>query len=56
MTRTIAASEHRDIDSVVLPEMPYLVMWGMVLNMIMSILVAFVTGIFCRNEKKQLYE
>lgn len=56
MTRTIAASEHRDIDSVVLPEMPYLVMWGMVLNMVMSILVAFITGIICRNEKKQLHE
>ena len=56
MTRSIARSENIDIDKVVLPEMPYLVAWGMVLNMIMGILVAFITGVICRNEKKQLYE
>ncbi|MDO5760851.1 MAG: DUF4199 domain-containing protein [Bacteroidota bacterium] len=50
MTRSIAEGG----DKVELPEMIYLVFWGMMANIIMGILVAFITGIICRNEKSEL--
>ncbi len=56
MTRAIAQSEGKDINDVVVPEMVYLIMWGMVLNMVMSILVAFFTGIVCRNERSKVVQ
>ncbi|MBR1768921.1 MAG: DUF4199 domain-containing protein [Bacteroidales bacterium] len=53
MTRSLAECEGKEIKDIHLPEMPYLVLYGMILNMIMSILVSFLTGIICRNERSK---
>lgn len=52
MTRALATGENPN--QVQLPDMVYLVFWGMMVNIIMSILVAFICGVICRNEKGEL--
>lgn len=52
MTRALAKRENPN--QIQLPDMVYLVFWGMMVNIIMSILIAFITGIVCRNEKGEV--
>ncbi len=53
-TMTRAVANGNSTNNIHLPEMIYLVFWGMMANMIMSILVAFITGIICRNERAEI--
>lgn len=51
LTRQTAQANNIDISQVKLPSMSYLVFYGMVVNMVMSVLVSFFSAIVCRNEK-----
>lgn len=49
-----ALAEGGNPNQVQLPDMVYLVFWGMMVNIIMGILIAFITGVVCRNEKGEV--
>lgn len=52
MKRALAEGENSN--QVQLPDMVYLIFWGMMVNIIIGILIAFITGIVCRNEKGEV--